>query len=44
LEHLCGFQAQSMVSLFIQIGSYAESIIHLKHFLVFHPKYVRNTF
>ena len=32
LEPLRGFQAQSMVSVFIQIGSYVESIVHLKLF------------
>jgi hypothetical protein len=41
---LHGFQAQSMVYVFIQIGSYVESIVHLKPFLVSHPKYVRSTF
>ena len=34
LEPLRGFQAQSMVSVFIKIGPYAESIVHLKFFLV----------
>ena len=38
LEHLHGFQAQRMVSMFIQTGPYIESIVHLKPFLVSQPK------
>src|SRR5450631_275557 len=44
LEPLRGFQAQSIVSVFIQTGLYAESTVHLKFFLVSQPKYVRSTF
>ena len=38
LEPLRGFQAQSMVSVFIHIDPYIESIVHLKPFLVSQPK------
>ena len=34
MEPLRGFQAQSMVSVFIQTGPYVESHVHLKLFLV----------
>ena len=43
LEPLRGFQAQNMVYVFIQTSSYAKSIVHLKSFLVFKPKYVLRT-
>ena len=38
LEPLRGFQAQNIVSVFIQTGPYAESTVHLKFFLVSQPK------
>ena len=38
LEPLHNFQAQKMVSVFIQTGPYAESIVYLKFFLVSHLK------
>ena len=38
LEPLRGFQAQSMVFVFIQTGSYVESTIHLKLFLMSQSK------
>jgi len=34
LGPLYNFQVQSMVSMFIQTGSYAKSTVHLKFFLV----------
>jgi hypothetical protein len=38
LEPLCGFQTQSIVSVFIQTGLYVESTVYLKLFLVSRPK------
>ena len=38
LEPLRGFQAQSIISVFIQTGPYVESTVHLKPFLVFQSK------
>ena len=44
LKPLHGLQAQSMVSMFIQTGSYAELIVYVKPFLVSQPRYVQSTF
>ena len=44
LDPLRGFQAYSMVSVFIQTGLYAKSIVHLEPFLVCQPKYVHRTY
>jgi hypothetical protein len=38
LEPLHGFQAQSMISVFIQTGPYVESTVHLKLFFMIQPK------
>jgi hypothetical protein len=38
LEPLCGFQAQSIVHMFIKTGLYVKSIVHFNLFLVSQPK------